>query len=216
MSLFSDKMFYMVETDQRTADSAESQDSMVTDVQTTEPELLVLQRMRYTTWDVREALLAAVAAHVQNGHMQSRRISSADTTGLRDAKENILSLLKERGMDDAKLIAARMVVEELIVDAAKYGGAYVQVTFGYDGEYFGILVEDSGKGIDLRTIPNPCHPRNLANDHGRGFFLTDYFLGANHLQGEGLCLPQSPSATVANQFYIRIPMGKKEGGTSAV
>ena len=52
----------------------------------------------------------------------------------------------------------------------------ILIDFEYDKEKIKIVVKDEGKGFDVTKIPDPTHPENIYNFHGRGIFITRSFM----------------------------------------
>ena len=50
------------------------------------------------------------------------------------------------------------------------------VNFEYDKEKIKVIIKDEGKGFDHTKLPDPTHPENIYNFHGRGIFITRSFM----------------------------------------
>jgi serine/threonine-protein kinase RsbW len=74
-----------------------------------------------------------------------------------------------------------MAVREAAVNAVLHGNAYdphkkFSIAYRMTPEALEITITDQGKGLDLRTIPDPLAPQNIMKASGRGIFLIRSFM----------------------------------------
>jgi serine/threonine-protein kinase RsbW len=81
--------------------------------------------------------------------------------------------------DDAERIW--LAIQEGITNAMRHGNKLdaskqVSVTFIPRHDEIEIQIHDQGKGVDLKTVPDPNLPENLLKTSGRGIYLMKHVM----------------------------------------
>jgi serine/threonine-protein kinase RsbW len=97
------------------------------------------------------------------------------------AEATASEMATEAGFADEDVMKIAMAVREAAVNAVLHGNAYdpgkkVTLNFERTGSDLVITIRDEGKGIDLKSIPDPLAPENLLKTSGRGIFLIRSFM----------------------------------------
>ena len=111
------------------------------------------------------------------------------TTRLRETSDALDAVLTSRGVSERGRLAARLVTEEVVLNAIEHGGArYVSVEAGPESETCRLVFVDDGAPFDPTThrplsgsgAPGKARPR------GRGLILVHAFTRAiEHRFGGG-------------------------------
>ncbi len=48
-----------------------------------------------------------------------------------------------------------------------------------------VVIKDRGKGFNVSNLPDPTHPENIFNHHGRGVFITRNFVDSLEYNKKG-------------------------------
>lgn len=97
------------------------------------------------------------------------------------AEATASEMASDAGFTDDDVMKIAMAVREAAVNAVLHGNAYdpgkkVTLDFERTGDDLVITIRDQGKGIDLKSIPDPLAPENLLKTSGRGIFLIRSFM----------------------------------------
>jgi len=101
------------------------------------------------------------------------RFEPADAaTRLREASDEMDVILAAHGLSERARFAARLVAEEIVLNAFEHGGA-TAVTMDVDptGDPHRLVLEDDGAPFDPAASQAPNGPQNLGT-RGRGLILV--------------------------------------------
>ena len=103
----------------------------------------------------------------------------ADPSAIPRIAEGVTAVLREKGWQDADVIAVELSVQEAMANAIRHGcrndaSQQVQccVMVEASGEVV-IVVRDPGTGFDAAAVPDPLSTDNLFKSSGRGVFLIN-------------------------------------------
>ena len=116
--------------------------------------------------------------------MSEKRVSyTLDSTleTVNSAEEAAGRMATEAGFADEDVMKISMAVREAAVNAVLHGNAYdpgkkVTLDFERTPRDLVITIRDQGKGLDLKSIPDPLAPENLLKTSGRGIFIIRSFM----------------------------------------
>lgn len=116
--------------------------------------------------------------------MTSNRVSyTLDSTlaSVNNAEETASRIASTAGFEEDEVTRIAMAVREATVNAVLHGNAYdeakkVTIAFEKTPQSLVIVITDQGKGIDLKSIPDPLAPENLLKTSGRGIFIIRSFM----------------------------------------
>jgi serine/threonine-protein kinase RsbW len=88
------------------------------------------------------------------------------------------------------LFAIQLVVEEALVNAAKYGNQIdrrkrVHLRFTVGSRDFRIQIRDEGRGFDPEAVPDPTDPVHLERPTGRGPWLIRHYMHEVRFNAKG-------------------------------
>jgi anti-sigma regulatory factor (Ser/Thr protein kinase) len=102
-------------------------------------------------------------------------------TRLREASDELETILTERGLSERARFAARLVAEELVLNAIQHGGAgIVTMETDPDGDPYRLTFEDDGVPFDPTPPPQPraSDAPGEVSPRGRGLILLHGFTRA--------------------------------------
>ena len=109
-------------------------------------------------------------------------VFSASTNEIPRVVEKVMSLTREMNCAPGKDFEIEIALREALVNAIVHGcrrdpTKKVECCVACDDER-GILlvVRDSGRGFDLKSLPNPLEGENLFSSHGRGIYLINQLM----------------------------------------
>jgi len=128
-----------------------------------------------------------------------------------NAEQTATRIAGEAGFDEDEVMRIAMAVREAAVNAVLHGNAYdpgkkVKLDFEKTGNDLVITIRDQGKGLDLKSIPDPLAPENLMKTSGRGIFLIRSFMDEVQIH---------PSTTGTEIKLIKHVHGSPEGAKEA-
>jgi serine/threonine-protein kinase RsbW len=146
--------------------------------------------------------------------MNHKRVSyTLDSTleTVNNAESTASNLATEAGFGEDEVMQIAMAVREAAINAVLHGNAYdpakkVLLQFERTGGSLVITIKDQGKGIDLRSIPDPLAAENLLKTSGRGIFLIRSFMDEVEI---------NPSAAGTEIKLIKHVHGPAMGGKEA-
>lgn len=146
--------------------------------------------------------------------MSQKRVSfMLDSTleTVNNAEATASDMATEAGFGDEEIMKIAMAVREAAINAVLHGNAYdpakkVSLQFERTGKDLVITIKDQGKGIDLKSIPDPLAPENLLKTSGRGIFLIRSFMDEVQI---------NPSAAGTEIKLIKHVHGPAVGGKEA-
>ena len=146
--------------------------------------------------------------------MSQKRVSfMLDSTleTVNNAEATASDMATEAGFGDEEIMKIAMAVREAAINAVLHGNAYdpakkVSLQFERTGRDLVITIKDQGKGIDLKSIPDPLAPENLLKTSGRGIFLIRSFMDEVQI---------NPSAAGTEIKLIKHVHGPAVGGKEA-
>lgn len=146
--------------------------------------------------------------------MSQKRVSfMLDSTleTVNNAEATASDMATEAGFGDEEIMKIAMAVREAAINAVLHGNAYdpakkVSLQFERTGRDLVITIKDQGKGIDLKSIPDPLAPENLLKTSGRGIFLIRSFMDEVEI---------NPSAAGTEIKLIKHVHGPAVGGKEA-
>jgi serine/threonine-protein kinase RsbW len=146
--------------------------------------------------------------------MNNKRVSyTLDSTleTVNNAESTASNLATEAGFGEDEVMQIAMAVREAAINAVLHGNAYdpakkVLLQFERTGGSLVITIKDQGKGIDLRSIPDPLAAENLLKTSGRGIFLIRSFMDEVEI---------NPSAAGTEIKLIKHVHGPAMGGKEA-
>lgn len=91
-------------------------------------------------------------------------------------ERQILVQIEKIGMDEERVFAVRLALEEAIANAIKHGNKMdptkkVTIRFLNEKDRLTFEVSDEGDGFDSTTVPDPTDAEHLPLPHGRGILL---------------------------------------------
>lgn len=117
-----------------------------------------------------------------NLRFRSDIVFSARTDEITPAVDSIMKMVREMNCAQGKEFEIEIALREALVNAVVHGSKRdpakkVQCCVGCD-EAHGVLivVRDSGKGFDPKSLPNPLRGKNLYSSHGRGIYLINQLM----------------------------------------
>ena len=115
--------------------------------------------------------LPLVPQHFAQGKVRRECVHSREA--MSEVIQSLVAELVLAGYSNKEVFAARMSLEEAIVNAIKHGhqgdaSKPVWVNFSADESGVVFQVEDQGEGFDSSEIPDPCDPENLQRPCGAG------------------------------------------------
>ena len=116
--------------------------------------------------------------------MTANRVSYTLDSSLQSvnmAEETAQLMAARAGFDEDNCLKISMAVREAAINAVLHGNAYdpgkkMTVAFENTGQALVITVTDQGKGLDVKSVPDPTAPENLLKQSGRGIFLMRAFM----------------------------------------
>ena len=95
---------------------------------------------------------------------------------INSAEEQASRIAAAAGFNEDDTMSIAMAVREAAVNAVLHGNAYdpskkVTVAFEQGDKNLTIVVRDQGKGLDVKSVPDPLAPENLLKQSGRGLLL---------------------------------------------
>jgi len=113
--------------------------------------------------------------------MDKRIIIESDLDNIKHAVDQIRNILEQVGTDESDIFDIRLCLEEALINAIKYGNKFdktkkVQIDFNYKDAKVTLSVEDSGRGFNLSSIPDPTSDENILRGSGRGVFLIKHLM----------------------------------------
>jgi len=98
--------------------------------------------------------------------------------------DRLIEAMMQAGYTGRDLFAARLAVDEALVNAIKHGhqsavgGATPPVRLAYriDSHQVLLVVEDQGPGFDPEQLPDPRAPERRERAAGRGVFLMQHYM----------------------------------------
>jgi serine/threonine-protein kinase RsbW len=125
--------------------------------------------------------------------VHSSLVMESKSSGLREPRERLLSILEEKGYTQDDMFAVHLALEEAFLNAVKHGNKMdptKKVTLEYivDEEKVEIRMTDEGEGFDPHSIPDPRVGENLYRPEGRGLLLINAYMDVveHNEQGNGL------------------------------
>jgi serine/threonine-protein kinase RsbW len=100
----------------------------------------------------------------------------SDIRYIKKVSNEILKLLEHFGVDKSFQFDVRLAVEEAIRNAIEHGHRYekelpITISYTVDKDKIEVVVEDKGRGFDLKKVPDPRMEDNITKEGGRGVFL---------------------------------------------
>jgi serine/threonine-protein kinase RsbW len=122
--------------------------------------------------------------------MDTRISISSDLGHIKHAVDKIKNILEQIGTDESDIFDIRLCLEEALINAIKYGNKFdktkkVHIDFSYKDSKATLSVEDSGKGFDLNSVPDPTLEKNILRGSGRGVFLIKHLMDELKANKEG-------------------------------
>ena len=107
--------------------------------------------------------------------------------------EAVVADMAAAGYPRNDLFAARLALEEALVNAVKHGnqadpGKEVRLRYHLTPERLVVEVEDEGGGFDPTDIPDPLAPENLERASGRGLLLMRTYMSSVRYNPQGNCV----------------------------
>jgi len=91
-------------------------------------------------------------------------------------ERQILVQIEKMGLDEERIFAVRLALEEAIANAIKHGNKMdrskkVTIRFLNEKDRLTLEVSDEGEGFDSTAVPDPTDAEHLPLPHGRGILL---------------------------------------------
>lgn len=125
--------------------------------------------------------------------IQSSLVIESKSSGLREPRERLLSILEEKGYTQDDMFAVHLALEEAFLNAVKHGnkmdpGKKVTLEYSVDQEKVEIRMLDEGEGFNPHGVPDPRVGDNLYRPEGRGLLLMHAYMDVVEYneQGNGL------------------------------
>jgi len=143
--------------------------------------------------------------------MTANRVSYTLDSSLQSvnmAEETAQLMAARAGFDEDNCLKISMAVREAAINAVLHGNAYdpgkkMTVAFENTGQALVITVTDQGKGLDVKSVPDPTAPENLLKQSGRGIFLMRAFMDEVRVRllepGTEVTMVKNVSGSAANQ-----------------
>ncbi len=115
------------------------------------------------------------------GREEWNQESVSTGAGIAGVLEQIATDMAAAGFASRDVFAARLALEEAVVNAIKHGhqgdtSKPVRVSYAVDAEQVLLTVEDEGPGFHPDDVPDPLDPENLERACGRGVFLMRHYM----------------------------------------
>ncbi len=97
------------------------------------------------------------------------------------AEAHVLTIAREAGFDEDACSDIGISVRESMVNAVVHGNHYstekkVNLSVDVSSSTLTMIIEDSGCGLDLSTLPDPLAEENLLRPSGRGLLIIGAFM----------------------------------------
>jgi serine/threonine-protein kinase RsbW len=94
--------------------------------------------------------------------------------------DEITSIMALHGFDERDTFAARLALEEAMVNGMRHGNRSdpnkrVLVRYSVDVDRLLAEIEDEGPGFKMTAVPDPTDPHNLEKPSGRGLLLIQHY-----------------------------------------
>lgn len=92
-----------------------------------------------------------------------------------------MTIAREAGFDEDACSDIGISVRESMVNAVVHGNHYstekkVNLSVDVSSSTLTMIIEDSGSGLDLSTLPDPLAEENLLRPSGRGLLIIGAFM----------------------------------------
>jgi serine/threonine-protein kinase RsbW len=117
-------------------------------------------------------------------------VIESDLGNIKHAVDQIRGVLESVEVDESDMFDIRLCLEEALINAIKYGNKFdkskkVRIEFNYKDRKATISIEDSGKGFNLNSVPDPTTDENILKGSGRGVFLIKHLMDSLESNKEG-------------------------------
>jgi serine/threonine-protein kinase RsbW len=124
---------------------------------------------------------------------QWRRLSFRSAGEVPALLDIIVAAMEDHGYARKDLFAARLALEEALVNAVKHGNRgdpakEARLRYHVNAAFVLLEVEDEGAGFDPSLVPDPLAPDNLERASGRGLFLIQKYMTWVEYNERGNCV----------------------------
>lgn len=109
---------------------------------------------------------------------------------VRPTSNKVIALLEGLGLSDNELLDIRLCLEELLINAIKYGNKFdkskkVKLNYDVENNILRVIIKDEGGGFDYQNLPDPTVEKNLQELKGRGVFLVKRLMDEVYFNDKG-------------------------------